>query len=783
MVVWLFPGQGSQRRGMGGELFDRYPEQVAAADAELGYPIARLCRDDPDDQLRDTAYAQPALFVVGALSSLDQAASGPPSFVAGHSLGEYAALFAAGCFDFATGVRLVRRRGELMSRARGGGMLAVVRAPVEAVTELLRSGGHDDVDVANHNAPDQVVLSGPTDALRTVAAELADRRLGRAVPLRVSAAFHSRYLADARREFGEFLAGVTLADPQIPVLSNVTARPHRAGEVARRLVDQICAPVRWSDSMRYLLDQGVEEAVELGPGTVLTELWRANRRSYQPARRRPAEPAADSPPQPATTPQPAINPPPATTAPQPATTAPAPGSVAPESLGSADFRRDYRIRYAYLTGSMYQAIASTDLVLRMGRAGLMGFFGTGGLPLDRVEDAIATFQRELGVDGRYGMNLLCMLDNPDLERAIVDTYLKRGVRYVEAAAYPQLTPALVRWRYSGAHRDPAGRPVAVNRVLAKVSRPEVATAFMSPAPDRMLAQLVAAGDLTASEAEVAAALPVSDDICVESDSGGHTDAGVALTLLPAMLRLRDDLATRHAYPGRIRIGAAGGLGAPHALAAAFVLGADFVVTGSVNQCSPEAGTSAATKDLLAALDVQDTGYAPAGDLFELGAQVQVVRKGTLFPVRANKLYQVYRRYGSLDEIDERTRRTIEDEYFGRSFARIWAESREYLARRHPAELARAERDPRHRMAVVFRWYFRHSTTAALRGDPAERVNYQIHCGPAMGAFNRWVAGTDLTDWRARHVDVIAERLMTGTADLLRDRFAALTATNAGPAQH
>jgi trans-AT polyketide synthase, acyltransferase and oxidoreductase domains len=189
----------------------------------------------------------------------------------------------------------------------------------------------------------------------------------------------------------------------------------------------------------------------------------------------------------------------------------------------------------------------------------------------------------------------------------------------------------------------------------------------------------------------------------------------------------------------------------------------------------QAGTSDAVKDVLAALDVCDTTYAPAGDMFELGAVVQVARKGTLFPARAGRLIQVYRQHRSWYAVGADLRAVIENEYFGRSFEDIWADTRAYLAQRHPGELARVERDEHRRMALVFRWYFRHSTEAALAGDPDAAVDYQIHCGPAMGAFNRWVAGTDLADWRARDVAEIAERLMSAAAELLAGRLSALTA--------
>jgi trans-AT polyketide synthase/acyltransferase/oxidoreductase domain-containing protein len=581
-------------------------------------------------------------------------------------------------------------------------------------------------------------------------------------------------MAGAAAEFARHLDTVGLADPERPVLSNVTGEPYRPGTVRELLAEQIRRPVRWAPSMRYLLDRGVTEVVELGPGTVLRGLWRAVKRSYHPI------PAASTP-APAGTPAPASRPP-AVGAPRAAGAPPAaPPAIAAHTLGSAALRADYGIRYAYLAGAMYHGIASADLVLRLGEAGLMGFFGAGGLRPADLDEVIGRFQRRLGVEGRYGMNLLCTLDNPRLERDVVDLYLRRDVRYLEAAGYPQVTAPLVRWRYTGAYRDRGGRPATPRYVVAKVSRPEVATAFLSPPPEPILTGLVADGLLTTGEAEIARSLPLSDDLCAESDSGGHTDGAVALTLLPSMLRLRDETVRRHGYPKPVRVGAAGGLGTPEALAAAFVLGADFVMTGSVNQCTPQAGTSDLVKDLLATLDVQDVGYAPAGDMFELGAQVQVVRKGTLFPTRAGRLYQLYRRYGSLDEIDAATRRTIEKDWFGgRTFDDIWAETRAYLADRHPDELDRARRDPRRRMALVFRWYFRWSTDAALRGDPDAQVDYQIHCGPAMGAFNRWVAGTDLADWRQRDVAVIAERLMAGAAQLLSTRLAALAGWSGTP---
>jgi len=267
---------------------------------------------------------------------------------------------------------------------------------------------------------------------------------------------------------------------------------------------------------------------------------------------------------------------------------------------------------------------------------------------------------------------------------------------------------------------------------------------------------------------------MADEICVEADSGGHTDQGVAYALMPAMLLLRDEMLTKYRYDKPIRVGAAGGIGTPHAAAAAFIMGADFILTGSINQCTVEAGTSNAVKDLLQDLNVQDTDYAPAGDMFEIGARVQVAKRGLFFAARANKLFDLYQRHGSLDEIDLKTRQQIQDRYFKRSFEEVWKETKAFYLRTQPAKIAEIERNPKQKMALIFKWYFVHSTRLAMRGSEDQKVDYQIHCGPAMGAFNQWVKGTDLQSWRNRYVADIGTHLMRETAILLNERFVAMT---------
>jgi trans-AT polyketide synthase/acyltransferase/oxidoreductase domain-containing protein len=273
--------------------------------------------------------------------------------------------------------------------------------------------------------------------------------------------------------------------------------------------------------------------------------------------------------------------------------------------------------------------------------------------------------------------------------------------------------------------------------------------------------------IDSEQAELLRGVPMVDALCVESDSGGHTDQGMPFTLVPAMLRVRDEYQQRYPTFGPIYVGGAGGIGTPEAAAALFVMGVDFILTGSINQCTIEAGTSDVVKDLLQAMNVYDTDYAPSGELFELGAKVQVLKKGLFFPARANKLVALYHQYEGIEQIDSQTRQQIEGRYFKRSFEDVFSEVRSAYP---SVEIERAERLPKHRMALIFKRYFKDATRWALTGDLEHKVDFQIHCGPALGAFNQWIAGGPLIDWRERHVDDIASLLMQETAALLNKRF-------------
>ncbi|MCR6643007.1 MAG: ACP S-malonyltransferase [Sporocytophaga sp.] len=752
MKAIMFPGQGSQYKGMGKELFKAFPKETALASEILGYDIEELCVKDPERRLGKTEFTQPALYVVNALDYLSKYQGDDTAFFIGHSLGEYNALLAAGAFDFETGLQLVKKRGALMAAASGGGMAAVLGLDTLTLKQMLENGGYADADIANYNTPSQVVIAGQQEAISKVVNDFDSKGI-RIIPLNVSAPFHSRYMKPASAEFAMFLKEFKFSQLRVPVISNVTARPYDDNQIADLLSTQIASSVQWTDTIRYLIGKGVEEYVEVG-SVILTKMVNEIKEKCTPIveekKLKITKPETEN------------------------------GKKGEKlntrfgedtlamCLGSAAFRKEFGLKYAYLAGGMYRGIASKELVIRLAKAGMLGFLGTAGMSLLEMENDITFIQNELTGNEAYGMNLIHNLVEPDTEMETVKLFMKLGIKNVEAAAFMQITKPLVLYRLTGLRKDNNGHTKCDHKILGKVSRPEVAEAFMRPAPAKIVKELLEEGLITQEQASLSKTIPMSFDICVEADSGGHTDGGVALVLLPSIQELRKSVEKEYGYLKEIRVGLAGGIGTPQAVACAFVMGADFVLTGSINQCTVESGTSTLVKDLLQEINVQDTEYAPAGDMFELGARVQVLKKGVLFPARANKLYALYNQYNSLDEIPVKTIDQLEKNYFRKSIHTIWEETKSYFRNKgRETELAKAEQNSRHKMALVFRWYFGYSNKLAFEGNADDKVNFQVHTGPALGAFNQWVKGTALESWRNRHVDKIGLKIMEEAAQLLQ----------------
>jgi len=438
----------------------------------------------------------------------------------------------------------------------------------------------------------------------------------------------------------------------------------------------------------------------------------------------------------------------------------------PENLGCPAFRATYGLRYAYLVGAMANAITSVEMVSVAARGGLLAFFGAAGLPLGEIENAIRHLQGSLG-NLPFGANLIHSPGDPDLERATAELYLQREVRLVCASAFLRVTPALVLYRAKGIHRDPHGAIHCPNRIFAKVSRVEVARKFLEPPPGKILADLVASGLVTAEEAELAGQIPLAQELTAEADSGGHTDNRPAISLLPTIVAVRDEVDRRHAYRCPPRIGLAGGIATPASVAAAFAMGAAFVMAGSIHQGCVEAGTAPVVLQMLAEAGQADTAMAPSADMFEMGVKVQVLKRGTLFPQRAAKLYELYRAYERYEQIPAAQRSILERDFFRRSFDEEWQSTRTFFLVRDPRQVELGDQNPRHRMALVFRSYLGQASSWAKHGVTDRQIDYQIWCGPAMGAFNEWARGSFLEKAENRDTMTLAGNLLFGACVLAR----------------
>lgn len=445
-------------------------------------------------------------------------------------------------------------------------------------------------------------------------------------------------------------------------------------------------------------------------------------------------------------------------------------SIFPEHLGDRGFCEVHGCRFPYVVGEMANGIATAHMVVAAHKAGLLGFFGAAGLPPARIHKALDEIEAGVGGSRAWGTNLIHSPHEPDLEHAVVDLYLQRNVTRVSASAYMDLTPMVVRYAASGL-RVVDGKIVRKNRVFAKISRTETAAHFLVPMPRAMLQALVTQGLLSADEAALGERVCAASDVTVEADSGGHTDNQALPCVFPAVKQLAHELSKKHEIEGvtgeGIRVGAAGGLGTPDAVAAAFAMGAAYVLTGSVNQSAVESGLSPRGRALLGGVRLGDVTMAPAADMFEMGVKVQVLKKGSMFANRAHKLYEVYRNSASLETINAADKKKIEGEMLRSSVEDAWAATRSFFEKRDPREIVKAEADPKHKMALVFRSYLGQASKWAIAGDDGRALDFQIWCGPAMGAFNSWVDGSFLAPVENRTVAQIGWNLMEGAAVVTR----------------
>ncbi|MFJ8525107.1 ACP S-malonyltransferase [Bacillus cereus] len=739
MKVCMFPGQGSQKRGMGQELFDEFIDYTNVASDILGYSIKDLCLNDSENLLIQTQYTQPALYVVNALYYFKYLQEeGAPDYVIGHSLGEYNALLAAGAYSFETGLKLVKKRGELMSKVTGGGMAAVVGLSKEDINEILAQHRIVNVDIANLNTPKQIVLSGPKDEIERIKPLFDHAGAKLFMPLSVSGPFHSRYMKVIEDEYNQYINRFLFNTLSIPVISNVSALPYGQEETKKILVKQISNSVRWTETIQHLMNLNVEDYKEIGPGNVLTGL--VNKIKVETTKEDLEKLKIKEM--------------------RNLTTTEIIQTVG-KDLGDPSFKDDYNVKYPYVVGSMTNGISSVNLVVQSAQNEILSYLGTNGLSYKEIRENLRDINERLANKWSYGCNLLADVHNPQKENELVDIFLQNNVRCLEASGFWSVSPSLIKYRAKGLKKSKNGNIQINNKILIKLTRSEVAKEFLSPISKQLLHQMVEQGEITYEEADMLKHVPIVDDICVMGDCGGPTDHGNLNLLLPSIIHLRDSYMSQYKFVKNVRIGAGGGIGTPTAAAVAFMLGADFILTGSINQCTVEAATSDYVKDMLQNMEIQDTTYVPSEYALDTSGYSQVVRKGVFFPARANRLYDLLKSYGSISEIDSKTRLYIEEKYFGKSFEEILQD-----------ELKKNDRyrkNSKQELQIILKWYMEYAKGLAIQGKREQKVNFHIYCGPALGAFNEWVKDTYLENWRNRNVNGIAEKIMIEAVEILEDK--------------
>lgn len=720
MKAFVFPGQGSQFKGMGKELFKQFPDLVKEADAILGYSIESLCLDDPKKQLSLTQFTQPALYVVSALAFLAETQNGNKAdVVAGHSLGEYAALFAAGVFDFGTGLKLVKKRGELMGQIKvEGGMAAVLNCDEATVRSVLEKARLTGIDVANFNTPKQTVIAGQKKDL--VAAEKAFQRAQATfVPLNVSAPFHSRYMEAAAIEFAQFLQEFALSEPKIPVIANVSARPYQAGALKDLLSRQISNSVKWTETVNYLLGQGIVDFKELGPGDVLTKMVSTIKSMSTPlivpenealVHFIPAAPISSA-----------------------ATVTTATVTSTP-TLGSIDFTHQFGCQYNYVLGSIGRAISSVELVTKAANAGFLAYFGAAHTSLEKIEHAIKEIQSNIGTNKRYGVNIHANILNPDGENAVVDLLLKNNVTHAEATGFFEITPALVRYRLHEIGQS------STNKILAKVESIAQAIQFLQPAPSAIVTQLVNDGSISIEQAQRAYSLPMADAIAFQGD----------IALIAELLSLRN----QYGIPAQqVFIGSAKEIGSPQSIASAFINGAEFVLADTIQQCTVESGLHKQAKTLLQNATIADIKTAPCTELFEFGRNISVLNKGSVFANKAKRLYELWKENKTLESLSAEQRAILAG-YFPNGVESVLEKIQQNVN----------TIDPEIKWTLVVKHYLQSATNQS-----EELQDWCITCGPDIGALNNWLNKEKPMPWQDRHVDKLALHLLDAAHNLLNAR--------------
>lgn len=766
MRTFVFGGQGSQFVGMGKEFFGKYPSLVQEADDILGYSIEKLCLEDPEKKLDLTQFTQPALYVVSMLEYYDKIQSeSEPDYVIGHSAGEYAALCAAGAFSFGDGLKIVKERGRLMAEQSGGGMAAIIGLNQKQVEGVIEKHDLKAIDIANLNTEKQIVISGPIDDVKACESVFLAEGASAFIVLKVSGAFHSRYMIDAQEKMKVFIDDVSINKMNKTVISNYTARPYEEGKTRNTLIPQMSNSVKWVESVRYLMSYEGMEFVKIGPGVNTINLVNRILKEMQPLSESEREKQLIS------------------VKPDDANKVAASVDVeimnkceenrfdflndkeCINTLGSPDFREKYRVKYSYIIGGMGKGISGSNLVAKVCNNGILGFLGTEGLEEIDVERMIKQTQSMIKNDSVFGINITQDYFEKERIPSLVDICLKYNVKAVEISNFISITKDLVRYKVKGMRINEKGQYEG-NSIVAKVSQTALASEFLKPAADDILRQLLNENEINMSEYELAKKVPLVDDLCLLGDCAYETERGNLVSMLDEVLSIRKRIVEQSDKELLFipRVGCAGGIGTPKIAAMYFYMGADFVLTGSINQCATEAVLAKSIKCLLNGLTVCDCTYVPSEKFFELDKNVQVVKKGVFFPSRAKLLKSLYEVNDSIDMISDNMKTYLKNKMFHMDLEDYYQNMKKTL---NEKQVVLADANPKYKMALIFKQYIKNAFMLAtdIGDNDTNFVDVGLYCSSALGCFNEAVKGTYMEDYSKLSVVDIADYIMSGAKEI------------------
>lgn len=536
--------------------------------------------------------------------------------------------------------------------------------------------------------------------------------------LQVSGAFHSRYMKPVQVLFAKELESIEFKPPVCKVISNRYGKPYEVTDIKQTLLEQISHPVLLEKSILYVLEHGAEEYFEAGPDNSMKNMVKNIKKELMLDEN--TENVTEK----------------------------------ENILGSRSFKEEYETSYAYVVGGIRDGISSVTMMKSLEKGNILGFLGTKGLSLQETQQIIESALREVKQD-KLGVHITCDVLQPEYSDEKLQLIIKYNINRLQISGFQKPTEKLYEYRIHNIRQ----RENASDKLLVCVNNRKATEEFMKPIPKYFIQMQMQLGNIDSKEAEFLSKIPLCDDICIENDGLGVNHFG----WISSFKKLNHDMSESYGMKKRVRIGICGNIGNPQMLAVAFFSGADFVMTSTINQCTLEADTSERVKELLQEAKENDFLFAPTDNLFEFGEKKSILKKGTLYAVRAQKVYDIYLKYSSLEEIPDEQEELLEY-YFGISLEQMYQSIVRRVSNREKILIGE---QPKYKLGVVLKEYLQLCFIQVKIGEKDWEINYGIEVGSELADMNRWLEGTDLETWKQRKVTIIAKRMMDEGADLLK----------------